>query len=259
MTTLIEGKESFFINTPAILIDDTKDVASNWASEHIKPNPGLKWVLAKYVEADNANSNGQYFSLDDLRLSQPTVNNSPMNIDHHQNEIVGTWVSSELLYPTDSSHILNPFVEVLGAYWKHYFPERLVDVEAAFNSGTLYVSMECFGSTVTCVGTDDACNESFPYEGPFGEGYCAHIKDRASYRQIDKPQFVGGALIVPPNKPGWKSATVNEMSGLVTKAVEEKIFESIAEENPELPEEDIQNLLQTLTYRAQLARFTTVS
>lgn len=259
MTTVIEGKNSFFINTPAILIDDTKDVASTWANEHITPNNGIKWVLAKYVEADNANSNGQYFSLDDLRIAQPTVNHSPMNIDHHQNEIVGTWTSSELLYPTDSSSIINPYVEVLGAYWKHYFPDRLADVESAFNSGMLYVSMECFGDTVTCVGTDDACNESFSYDGPFSDTYCAHIKDRAAFRQIDNPQFVGGALIIPPNKPGWKSARVDEMSTLVTKAVEEKIAEGIINDNPDITEETLKATLDSLIFRATLDRFTKIS
>ena len=73
MTTLIEGKNSFFLNSPAIIIDEGKDVASNWASEHIVANTAIKWILAKYVEADNANSNGQYWTLDDLRLSKPTI------------------------------------------------------------------------------------------------------------------------------------------------------------------------------------------
>lgn len=173
MTILTEGKRSFFINTPAILISDTKDVASNWASNYIYNNEAIKWVLAKYVEADKANSNGQMWALEDLRMKFPTVNNSPMNIDHHQREIVGTWVGSELLYPLDEqADVFNPYVEVLGAFWSAYFPEVLSKVEEAFDMGALHVSMECSGDSVTCAGTEVACGETFEYDGPFSDRYC---------------------------------------------------------------------------------------
>jgi hypothetical protein len=255
MTTLIEGKNSFFLNSPAILIDEGKDVASNWASEHIVANTAIKWILAKYVEADNANSNGQYWTLDDLRLSKPTIQHSPMNIDHHSSEIVGTWTAAELLYPTEGANVINPYIETLGAFWKHYFPEKMAVVEEAFNTGQLYVSMECVGDSVTCVGTDDACGESFAYKGPFDDSYCDHIKERAAHRQINNPHFLGGALIVPPNKPGWKSASVNELSSLDT----DKLVESIANDNPEGSEEQWITTMNSLIFRATLDRFSKIS
>jgi hypothetical protein len=256
MTILTEGKRSFFINTPAILISDTKDVASNWASNYIYNNEAIKWVLAKYVEADKANSNGQMWALEDLRMKFPTVNNSPMNIDHHQREIVGTWVGSELLYPLDEqADVFNPYVEVLGAFWSAYFPEVLSKVEEAFDMGALHVSMECSGDSVTCAGTEVACGETFEYDGPFSDTYCEHIKERASFRQINNPHFLGGALILPPNKPGWKSASVTDLS----ETEVEKVMTDIEKSHPQLNEEQWRAMSESIVYRATLDKFSKVS
>ena len=260
MTILVEGERSFFINTPAIIINDLKDVASNWASSHIYANDAIKWVLAKYVEADQANSNGQMWALEDLRLKFPTVNNSPMNIDHHQHEIVGTWAASELLYPTEEqSSQFNPYVEVLGAFWRAYFPEVFQAVEEAFNTGMLSVSMECSGDSVTCSGTEVACGETFDYLGPFSDTYCSHIKERASHRQINNPHFLGGALIMPPNKPGWKSAHVTEMSDLTTNEDADQMMEKLEEQHPNGSEQQWRSMMNSIVYRATLRKFNKVS
>jgi hypothetical protein len=253
MTVLTEGKRSFFINTKAILVDSTKDVASNWASKYIYDNAAIKWVLAKYIEVDQANSNGQMWTLEDVRMKFPTVNNSPMNIDHQQNQIVGTWIGSELLYPLEEqSNIFNPYVEVLGAYWSAYFPETLRQVEEAFNSGSLYVSMECSAESVTCAGTSDACGRTFAYDGPFSDTYCEHIKERASYRQLNDPHFLGGALILPPNKPGWKSADVTDISEIEIQ----KVMTQVEADHPELCEAQWREISESIVYRATLDRLT---
>ena len=59
MTILTEGQESFYLTVPAAVLDTSRDMAS-WASKHVVENANYKWILARYVEADNANSNGQY-------------------------------------------------------------------------------------------------------------------------------------------------------------------------------------------------------
>jgi hypothetical protein len=38
------------------------------------------------------------------------------------------------------------------------------------------------------------------------EDHCQHILERSSIRHIVNPTFRGGALIIPPVKPGWASA-----------------------------------------------------
>lgn len=227
MAILTEGDQSFFLSTKASLVDDSVDTASEWASKHIYTTPTIKWVIGNYVEADQANNNGQQFALEDIRLSKPSINHAPLNIDHDRQQVVGTMVASELVHPIKEE--ANPHLEVLGAVWKKYFPETLRRIEAAYESGSLYYSMEAVGESVTCVGTDAACGETFPYQGPKSETYCEHINSRASNRLINKPHFLGGALIVPPTQPGWKSAYINEMANSDNTDFD-RLVEDIAED-----------------------------
>lgn len=253
MTVLTEGNHSFFITTPAILIDDSIDTASQWAKDHIVKNEAIKWIVGNYVESDNANSNGQYWKFDDLLVAKPTISYSPMNIDHHQNEIVGTWTASEMVYP-ENGPVLNPYIEVLGAYWRYYFPETLKEVQAGFESGALSISMECVGDSVTCVG-DGSCGETFQYLGPDHESYCAHMRDHSSDRQINNPHFLGGALILPGNRPGWKHARVNEISNLINEDEAHEQIKSIAKT---FPNADIADW-EALMWELQLKKFERIS
>lgn len=246
MTTLVETDKSFYLSAPARILDTERDMASEWAGAHIMTNPALKWITGKYVEADNANSNGQYWTLEDLRLKQPTITHAPMNIAHDPNYIVGTYVASELIYAAEEGQ--NPFIETLGAYWKYYFPDELADVEAAHKNGRLFQSMECISDSVTCVGPD-SCGETFPYAGPMADAYCDHIKERASYRQLNNPHFLAGALILPPYRPGWKGASVNELSQLdklVSDERKDRMLQSIAVEAPELSASEWEILMFTI-------------
>lgn len=227
MTIITESLTSTFLTTTATLIEDSRDMASAWASKHIITNPNYKWIVGNYVESDNANSNGQYWEYNNLRMSQPTISYSPMNIDHHQNEIVGTWVASEMLMPTDNSKIINPYIETVGAFWKYYFPETLSAVERAYESGQLFISMECISESITCVG-EHGCGETFAYKGPASNTYCSHILDRTGFRQLNNSNFLAGALIMPGNRPGWKAADVKELSALTTDEQKDQILHDIA-------------------------------
>jgi hypothetical protein len=231
VTILTENNHSFFFSTQASLVDTDRDMASQWASAHIVSNPAIKWITGKYVEADNANSNGQYWSLEDLRLSQATILHSPMNISHRANNIVGTFVASEMMYPAQGE--ANPYIETLGAYWKYYFPDELQYIEDAFAEGSLYQSMECVAESVTCAGPL-GCGETFAYTGPMAQNYCEHIKERSSYRQLNNPHFLAGALIYPPDRPGWNQASVKDLSKYVSDETKDAIIRSIASECPHL-------------------------
>lgn len=250
MTILTEGTSSFFLTSTAVLLETDRDIASSWASEYIFTNPALKWVVGKYVEADNANSNGQYWTLEDLRMSQPTIKYSPMNISHRQNDIVGTFVASELMYPTTSDS--NPYIETLGAYWKYYFPEQLSEVEAAFRTGSLHLSMECVAESVTC-GGEAGCGQTFDYAGPMSQNYCEHIQNRSAFRQLNNPHFLGGALILPPDRPGWKNADVKELAKGTSDELREKIYTSIAKETPHLSPSEWESLMFSIIEQHRLA------
>lgn len=244
MTILTEGQESFYLTVPAAVLDTSRDMAS-WASKHVVENANYKWILARYVEADNANSNGQYWTYEDLQVSRPSIEHSPMNVDHHAHDIVGHWANAEMMIPTEASSVLNPYIETLGVFYQYYFPELMKEVADAYEMGQLFVSMECVSETVTCAG-DDGCGQEFAYAGPNSKSYCEHIQERSSYRQLNKPDFKAGALIMPGNRPGWTQADVKEISKLTTDSEKEKILHDIATTNPEGTEKDWENLMWSL-------------
>lgn len=216
MLTVIEGPKTIRMATSATIVEDTRDCA--WAERNIVPNPAFKWVLGKYVEADNANSNMQYWSLEDLRKSHKTIRNSPLNLLHKPKYVVGSYVDTELVYPmTDEAEDLtsNPFIEALAVYWKYYFAEEFGKVEEAHARGDLYFSMECVSETITEVWPDGTLGETFKYMGPSHQSYSEAINSRECARKFNEPHFLGGALIIPPTRPGWKKAEVKEISHLL--------------------------------------------
>jgi hypothetical protein len=79
-------------------------------------------------------------------------------------------------------------------------------VDQADEMGSLFYSMECRGSHVHCAGPN-GCDQTFDYMAV--EDHCAHLKERSSVRHIVNPTFRGGALIIPPTRPGWKDATAH--------------------------------------------------
>ena len=253
MSTIVtETNNKIILTTKGIVLDNSRDVASSWASKHVVDNPNIKWILGKYVEADNPNSNGQFWQYDDLRLSQPTIHHSPMNIDHHQDEIVGTWVASEMMMPTQQASVINPYIEALGAFWQWYFPEKMQEVQAAHDSGKLFISMECVSESITC-GGDNGCGQTFDYQGPMSSAYCEHIQERSSYRQLNKSQFLGGALIMPGTQPGWKNAAVQDISS----DAHEKSMTAISQAMPDGTEEDWERLLWKIQMQALQSSFFT--
>lgn len=249
MTILTESSSKIFISTQAQLLDLSRDMASSWAAKHIYEDPAKKWILGNYVEADNANNNGQYWRYEDLLISQPTISNTPMNIDHKSRNIVGTWVASEMVIPTQDNSNLNSYIETLGVFWRYYFAEEMAKVESAYDAGTLWISMECVGDTVTC-GGDHGCGQEFAYMGPSHESYCSHINDRASYRVLNNPHFLAGALILPGNRPGWSSADVKDISKFTTDEECEKIIRDIAKASPDASPEVWESLMWQLQMAA---------
>jgi hypothetical protein len=94
-------------------------------------------------------------------------------------------------------------IEALSGMWSHVFPFEAALVDQADDAGSLFYSMEVRGTHVHCAGPT-GCDQQFPYMQV--EDHCQHIRERSSIRHIVNPTFRGGALIIPPVKPGWASA-----------------------------------------------------
>lgn len=244
MTILTATDNAYILTSKAIIVEDEQDIASTWASKHIYHNPALKWIVGNYVEADRANRNGQYWSLDDLRMKGSTVNYAPMNIGHNKRKPVGAYVASEMIYPTSAEE--NPYIETVAAMWRSLFPEQYASIQEAYEEGSLFQSMECVADSVTCVGTDDACGNTFDYVGPFSPTYCEHIQNHSAAKQFDNPTFTGGGLIIPPDKPGWHNAEIQEVAQFTETEAAAQVYEQVSDEAPELEPEKWEALMQMI-------------
>ncbi len=234
MTVVVEGKNSFFLGAQAKLLDDLpRDTA--WAERSVVPNPSFKYVLGKYVEADRANANNQFWAFDQLLLSQPTIANSPMNLLHHPRHVVGHFVDTEMMYPTgEQAAEDHPYIEALAVFYRFYFPHELEMVENAHAEGTLFFSMECVSDSITCSG-ENGCELEYAYMGPRDESYCEHINSGTSIKKLNRPHFLAGALIIPPDRPGWSGARISDLSSLVKEhqLEAEMAYEKVKEEVPD--------------------------
>lgn len=256
MTTYIEGERSFFLGAQASLIVEDREIASTWAQKYVLPNPAHRFLLGRFVEADKANNNRQLFSLKGLQVARPTIQHAPMNMNHSSKRVVGAFVATDLIYPTDQASeeargsapkcplcndgmnmsktdvwcakcepeknapaaalarvedaALNPFIEALGVFWRHYFREDYAAVEEANAQGRLYFSMECIPQQIQCAG-DEGCGSTFQYAGRQSDTYCAHLNECASDKHLIHPHFTAGAVLVPPVRPGWSHADVKTL------------------------------------------------
>lgn len=246
MTVLIKGKYSVSMAAPAQVLPDDRVIASTWATPHIVQNPAIKWILSNYVEADTPNRNNNLWTLEGLQMGQPSIAHSPMNIGHREHHIVGAYVASQLMYPTDgkpaaaamdSSPGQNAYIETLAAFWRFYYPEEMVAVERAYNEGTLWSSMECVAESVTCA-SEGACGLTFDYAGPMSNTYCQCMQQGGTI-QMNNPHFLAGALVLPPKQPGWAGADVREIAQLIkdNSEVAERTYEAVTATAPHMSEE----------------------
>jgi hypothetical protein len=263
MTVVVEGRDSVFLSDRAVLLDTDHETAA-WAEDYVQANPAYSWVLGKFVEAERENANRHWWSVADLSMARPTITNAPMNMLHRPREVVGTFVESKMLYATDGAEDKDgklvrsaaaasqgedledphPYIEALGLIWKYYFPVEHAMVKEAHQEGSLAFSMECVSESMTCAG-DNGCGKTFDYKGPNDPSYCAHLNQSESRKQMNKPHFVGGALIVPPAKPAWRGAKISDLASFTegNKAEAEAVYAGIAEEFDHLSVEQWESMM----------------
>ena len=263
---IYEGGSHLYLAGMATLVEEDRELA--WAERSVYKNPAFKWVLGRYVEADQANNNNQYWSYEDLQASIGTVKNSPMNMLHQPRRVVGHYTDAEMMFPlgdeagkwkkkakAEAAHVdysyEKPYVEALGVFYKYYFPEELAMIEAAHSEGALFFSMECIAETVTC-GDPDGCGETFQYAGRSSETYCQHVNS-GGIRKLNKPHFLAGALLVPPVKPGWSGAEIHDLSLVVAAQADEaeRAYNGVKAMAPHLDPEAWENVMLLLMSQAQ--------
>jgi len=230
MDTLVfdKGHSTYLVSSASVLTKETdvSDIAglltdNAWAIDD--SNPFVKWIGGDFVEADNPNENTQFWTAGDLELSEYTIRYAPLNMIHKWRDPVGFFASTKTVQlekdddADDGVDQGSMKIQALSGMWTHLFPLEADVVDAADGAGLLFYSMECRGTHLIC-GTNEAkglegCGEKFDYMA--FDDHCEHLQERSSVRHIVNPTFRGGALIVPPVRPGWKNAN----AGVVSDAV----------------------------------------
>lgn len=195
---------------------DLAAAVPSWDVE--RASPYVKWITGSYVEADNPNSNGQFWTRGDLELAEYTIRYSPLNMVHNVRRPVGFFASTKTVEFQRDQAGKGMRVEALAGLWAHVFPFESALVDQADEQQLLFFSMECVGSHLIC-GGPQGCGQQYAYSDV--ENQCAHLKERSSVRHIVNPIFRGGALIIPPVKPGWKDAHANVYQQAVLDAAYE--------------------------------------
>ena len=244
MDTLVleQGNSTYLVNSARLV--KTDDEAADYAAEATvdwnvdKSNPFVQWIAGDFVEADNANQNGQFWTAGDLELAEYSIRYAPLNMVHKFRQPIGFYAATKtvkldrkdaalkLVKPEEKAGSMK--IQALSGLWTHIFPFEAAQAEAADDANLLFYSMECRGTHLTC-GTDEArglqgCGETFDYMQV--DTHCEHLLERSSVRHIVSPTFRGGALIVPPVRPGWKNANAS----ILTEAVMQEAA-SFAEQN----------------------------
>jgi hypothetical protein len=235
METMVfdQGRSTYLVNT-AKLVKKQDDVStdlaesitdSGWTVED--SNPFIQWIAGDFVEADNANSNTQFWTAGDLELAEYTIRYAPLNMVHKFRTPIGFYAATKnvkldreeaklkLAKPEEKAGSMK--IQALSGLWTHIFPFEAAQAEAADEAGLLFYSMECRGTHLTCA-TDESknligCGKTFDYMQL--DTHCEHLLERSSVRHIVNPTFRGGALIVPPVRPGWKNASASVLSEAV--------------------------------------------
>ncbi len=198
-------------------------------------SPFVTWIGGDFVEADKPNSNKQFWTAGDLELAEYSIKHAPLNMVHKFRQPVGFFAATRTVKLDRALTIVGDDkaaattktgsmkIQALSGLWSHIFPFEAALAEAADERGLLFYSMECRGTHLECAG-DSGCGQTFDYLD--SDSHCSHLKERSSIRHIISPTFRGGALIVPPTRPGWKEARAS----IVTDAVMQEAA-AFAEQN----------------------------
>jgi 2'-5' RNA ligase len=179
----------------------------------------LLWMHGKFVGAEVPNRNGALWSAGDLSMARASVVNGPLNWLHEARHVIGTLARADYVEHqstnADDGTLANgttqPHITADAAIWRWIWPDEAYVVQQASDQGALWYSMECISKEVACAGPN-GCGNSTTYAQYMSGMACEHVTQRASVRQFVNPVFLGGAVIVPPTRPGWAEADARVMA-----------------------------------------------
>lgn len=174
----------------------------------------IKMLKGRLVGADKPNRNGAFWTQGDLQFGLPTVANGPLNVGHKSNVVVGTLLSPKFVEASD----VGPHIETSAMVWRWVRPDLSRAIEDFVEAGKAWLSMECVAQKVQCTGPN-GCGMTMGYSDALHktEKACEHVRERASYRRMVNPMFLGAAVILPPVEPAWADADLSS-GGVLAEA-----------------------------------------
>jgi hypothetical protein len=216
LTTIEEFGGHLYATAPAYIVENVDQLPREIASEVSKEDLNRKfiWIAGRYVQANNPNKNGHYWTFDDLQKGEASIRYTPLNVLHKYEKPVGTIVQTKIVQRQEAStQRILPEVQALSVFWAFNFPELGELIRAAHEAKQLWYSMECVSESKQCM----ACEEVFPYAAAAHE-VCEHLASSAAApRRFINPTFLGGALIFPPERPAWPDADITEVARELTR------------------------------------------
>ena len=204
-----DGK--IYLTANAYIVERASELPREFASEfkQMDLNPSFMWIAGRYVQANNVNKNGHFWSTEDLQAGQSTIKYVPMNVNHGE-IAVGTFIEAKLVERASASNPdeMNPEIQALGLLWAANYPAVAAMVRDAHEKKQLHFSMECVSEKKQCL----QCEQEFAYAAQAHE-VCEHLAASATApRRFINPIFVGGALVMPPESPAWQDADVTDVA-----------------------------------------------
>jgi hypothetical protein len=216
-TMVIERiNDKIYMSARAYIINSAEQLPRAMASEwqEASMNESFLWIAGRYVQANAANKNNDYWSYDDIVSGESSIKYTPLNVLHKWDRPVGTFVETKIVHrqnAEDDAEVL-PEVQALAVLWTANFPNVAKAAQDAHDAGRLWYSMECTAETTQCM----ACERTFSFRASADE-LCEHLADRTAARRWINPTFLGGALIFPPANPGWKDADITSVAAELTR------------------------------------------
>ncbi len=210
--TIITGQANVF-GQP----DDSmpRELAAAWETASAQ-NPHFQWIEGRFVEADRPNRNKAAWSSQDLEMGEPTVAHGPLNWLHDERHIIGTIAAAKLVVVGErqaagiAEDIPKTHIRALAPVWSYIYPAEARQIARASEEKKLWYSMECVSREVACL--QEGCSHTQSYRDYMlaPQTRCDHVKQGGNRRFAD-PSFLGGAIIIPPVRPGWGGANATVM------------------------------------------------
>lgn len=199
----------------ALVIDapDKTVITVSVETASLDPEDFLTRISGRLVGAEEANSNGQFWTTADLEFGVNTVSGGPLNWLHDDRKIIGSLVDAQLVakHPATAAAADTPtHIKADSVVWSYIYPSETAVIREAAAAKKLYYSMECISKNVECAGPN-GCGQLMTYADAHHktEKACEHVRARASHRRFINPIFQGSAVIVPPVQPGWSNANAD--------------------------------------------------